>query len=347
MAKFKIGNRYVGDNYPPLVIAEIGINHNGNLDLAIKLVDSAIRSGAEIIKHQTHIPEEEMSEEAKKIKPGNSKKNIYSIINKCSLSESDEKKLFDYVKKKKKIFISSPFSLKAAKRLANFGVPAFKIGSGEVNNFHFVEYICKFKKPIILSTGMNSIASIKKTVSIIRKYGIPFALLHCTNLYPTPFKYVRLDCITELKKNFGDAVVGLSDHTTSINTCLGAVALGASILERHYIDDRKIRKGPDIKCSMNEKELRQLIVGANEIYLSRGGNKKAIDNEKVTIDFAFASVASKEKIFKGQKLTKKNIELKRPGTGDYGVNDFNKILGKVVKKDIKKNVQINKKDLFR
>ena len=116
MAKFKIGKRYVGDNYPPLVIAEIGINHNGSLDLAIELVDSAIKSGAEIIKHQTHIPEEEMSEEAKKIKPGNSKKNIFSIINKCSLSESDEKKLFQYVKNKNKIFISSPFSLKVLQK---------------------------------------------------------------------------------------------------------------------------------------------------------------------------------------------------------------------------------------
>ncbi len=346
MAKFKIGKRYVGDNYPPLVIAEIGINHNGSLDLAIELVDSAIKSGAEIIKHQTHIPEEEMSEEAKKIKPGNSKKNIFSIINKCSLSESDEKKLFQYVKNKNKIFISSPFSLKAAKRLAKFGVPAFKIGSGEANNFHFVEYICKFKKPIILSTGMNSIQSIKKTVSIIRKYKIPFALLHCTNLYPTPFEFVRLDCITELKKNFKDAVVGLSDHTTSINTCLGATALGASILERHYIDDRKIRKGPDIKCSMNEEELKKLIIGANEIYLSRGGNKKAIKNEKVTINFAFASIVSKEKILAGEKLTRKNIGLKRPGTGEFGVNDFNKILGKVARKDIKKNIQISKKNLF-
>ena len=138
MAKFKIGNRVVGDNYPPLVIAEIGINHNGNLDLAITLVDSAIKAGVEIIKHQTHIPEEEMSIEAKNIKPGNSKKNIFSIIKKSTLNEKEEKNYLIMLSQKK-LIISSPFSMKAAKRLANFGVPAFKVGSGESNNFHFIE----------------------------------------------------------------------------------------------------------------------------------------------------------------------------------------------------------------
>ena len=171
---------------------------------------------------------------------------------------------------------------------------------------------------------MNSIHSLKKSVSIIRKNKIPYALLHCTNLYPTPNKYVRLDCITELKKSFKDAVVGLSDHTLSINSCLGATALGASILERHFVDDRKIRKGPDIICSMNHSELKKLIVGSNEIFLSRGGNKTPLKSEKVTIDFAFASVVSVKKIYKGEKLSKDNIQLKRPGNGDFGVKDFKK-----------------------
>lgn len=342
MTKFKIENRSVGDMFPPLVIAEIGINHNGNLDLAITLADSAIKAGAEVIKHQTHIPEEEMSSEALKIKPGNSKKNIYSIIKQCSLNEEDEIKLFNHVKSKKKIIISSPFSIKAVQRLAKLKVPAFKIGSGEANNHHFIEYVARYKKPIILSTGMNSLSSLKKSIQVLRKKKIPYALLHCTNLYPTLHKDVRLDCLTELKKSFPDAVVGLSDHTRSINSCLGAVALGASLLERHYVDDRKIRKGPDIICSMNENELKDLIIGSKEIFDSKGGKKKPLSKEKVTIDFAFASVVSRTKISKGEKLTKKNIELKRPGTGDYGVNDFDKLIGKSVKKNIEQNIQISK-----
>ena len=186
MKKFKIGKIIIDENTPPVVIAEIGINHNGNLDRAISIADKAILSGAEIIKHQTHIVDEEMSEEAKKTIPGNSKLSIYKIMKKCALSEEKEKKLMNYIKSRKRIFISSPFSKAAADRLGRFNVPAFKIGSGECNNYHFIEHVCKFKKPIILSTGMNSINSIKKSVEIIRKNKIPLALLHCTNLYQTP-----------------------------------------------------------------------------------------------------------------------------------------------------------------
>ena len=157
MAKFKILNRTIGDGEPPVVIAEIGINHNGSVDNAISIADAAISSGAEIIKHQTHLIEDEMVNEAKRIKPGNSKKSIYSIMSKCALNENDEKKLMKYVFQKKRIFISTPFSRKAVDRLVKFKVPAFKIGSGECNNYQLIKYIAKFKKPIILSTGMNSI----------------------------------------------------------------------------------------------------------------------------------------------------------------------------------------------
>ena len=168
MAKFKILNRTIGDGEPPVVIAEIGINHNGSVDNAISIADAAISSGAEIIKHQTHLIEDEMVNEAKRIIPGNSKKSIYSIMSKCALNENDEKKLMKYVFQKKRIFISTPFSRKAVDRLVKFKVPAFKIGSGECNNYPLIKYIAKFKKPIILSTGMNSIPQIKKSVRILR-----------------------------------------------------------------------------------------------------------------------------------------------------------------------------------
>ena len=143
-----------------------------------------------------------MSNEAKKIIPGNAQVSIYEIIKKNSLNFYDEKKLMNYITQKRKIFISTPFSRKAVDRLVEFKVPAFKIGSGECNNYPLIKYICKFKKPIILSTGMNSIETIKPAVEIIRKYKNPFALLHCTNIYPTPPKLVRLNAIEVLKKNF-------------------------------------------------------------------------------------------------------------------------------------------------
>ncbi|MDB2442442.1 N-acetylneuraminate synthase family protein [Candidatus Pelagibacter bacterium] len=343
--KFKIGNISINENAPPVIIAEIGINHNGSLDLAIAIADKAIQSGAEIIKHQTHVIDDEMSEEAKRVIPGNSTFSIYDIMKKCALEESDEKKLMQYIKSRRKIFISSPFSRKAADRLGKFNVPAFKIGSGECNNYHFIKYICKFKKPIILSTGMNSINSIKKSVQIIQKNKIPLALLHCTNIYPTPPKLVRLDCLRQLKEAYPKSIIGISDHTETNHTSLAAVALGARIIEKHFVDTKK-RKGPDVSCSMDPKDLRDMIKGSQIIFSARGGIKKPLLEEKKTIAFAMPSVASLKDINVGEKLNYNNIFLKRPSGGDFGIDDLKKLYGRRVKKKIKKNTQIKKKFLI-
>ena len=342
---FKISNRKIGINYPPLVIAEIGINHNGSLDLAIHLAEAAIKSGAEVIKHQTHIADKEMSVEAKKIKPGNSNKNIFSIIRDSQLSEENEFKLARFIKQKKKIFMSSPFSREAVDRLERIGVPAYKIGSGECNNYPFVEYVCKKKKPIILSTGMNDIVSIRKSVNIIRKYKIPYALLHCTNIYPTPNELVRLNCLIDLKKNFKDAVIGLSDHTETNYSCLGSIALGARVIEKHFVDDKSKRKGPDVSCSMDKNELKEMILATKLIFKSIKGKKIPLKEETKTINFAFASIAATQNIKRGQKLTRNNIFPIRPGNGDFRVKDYKKLIGKKAKKNIYKNHQIKKGDL--
>ncbi len=340
--KFKIGNILISDERPPIIIAEIGINHNGSIDAAIAIADSAIKSGAQIIKHQTHIVDDEMSEEAKNVVPGNSDISIYEIIKKCALNEKNEKKLMNYIIQKKKIFISTPFSRAAVDRLNRFGVPAFKIGSGECNNYPLIKYVCKFKKPIILSTGMNSIQSIKPSVDIIKKAKIPLALLHCTNIYPTPPKLVRLDCINQLKKSFPNHIIGISDHTKNNFTSLGAVALGARIIEKHFTDN-KSKKGPDISCSMDPAELRELIDGSKTIFEARGGKKAPLAEEKKTIAFAFASVVSTKKIKKGEKFSKSNIFVRRPGGGDYKIKDLNYLYGRIAKYDIKNNIQIKKK----
>jgi len=341
---FSIKNRIIGDNYPPVVIAEIGINHEGSLKTALEMVDAAIESGAEIIKHQTHVVEDEMSFEAKNVIPGNADVSIYEIMERCALTEEEEWELMNYVEKKGAIFISTPFSRKAVDRLIKFNVPAFKIGSGECNNYPLIKYISKFKKPVILSTGMNSIESIQISVDILRKEKVPFALLHCTNVYPTPPEIVRLDAITTLKEAFPDAVVGLSDHTVSNYTCLGAVALGASILERHFTDNMS-RPGPDIICSMDTKALSDLIEGSLTIYKARGNTKLPVKEEDATISFAYVSVVAIEDITKGMLLTEKNIWVKRPGTGDFNSLDYEKLLGKYAIKNIKKGFQIKKEDV--
>lgn len=248
-----IAGRKVGLDYSPLVIAEIGINHEGSLKTAKEMVDAAISGGAEVIKHQTHIVEDEMSSEAMNVIPGNADVSIFEIMKRCALDEDDEVALKDYVESKGAIFISTPFSREAVFRLERMGVPAYKIGSGECNNYPLLELVASIKKPVILSTGMNTIESVRKAVDIFRKHQTPFALLHTTNLYPTPERLIRLGAMVELQNNFKDAVVGLSDHSIDNLACLGAVACGASILERHFTDS-KDRVGPDIVCSMDAQE---------------------------------------------------------------------------------------------
>jgi N-acetylneuraminate synthase len=344
MADFKIENRIIGDNHPPVVIAEIGINHEGSLETAIKIADAAINSGAEIIKHQTHIIEDEMSDEAKLVIPSHTKDSIYDIMKRCALSEDDEKKLMDHIQKRGAIFLSTPFSRAAIDRLVKFDVPAFKIGSGECNNYPLIKYLSKFNKPVILSTGMNSIETIKPSVEILRSAKIPFALLHCTNVYPTPPELVRLGAIKTLKEAFPDAVMGLSDHTISNYTCLGAVALGASILERHFTDSMD-RPGPDIACSMDPNALTDLINGSKVLFSARGYEKIPVKAEDPTIAFAFASVVAIKNINKGETLTEDNIWLKRPGGGDFTAKDYDYLIGKKVLKDISNGFRIKKENI--
>ena len=339
----EIAGRKVGMGFPPLVVAEIGINHEGSLEVAKEMVDAAHRAGAEIVKHQTHIVEDEMSAEAKKVIPGNADVSIYEIMNRCALDEEEEFSLKNYVESKGMIFISTPFSRAAANRLQKFEVPAFKIGSGECNNYPLLEHIASFGKPVILSTGMNSITSVRKAVNIFDAQKVPVALLHTTNLYPTPTHLVRLGAMEQLHKAFPEKVFGLSDHTLNNNACLGAVALGASILERHFTDHMR-RTGPDIICSMDEEACKNLIKDSAEIALMRGGEKIPAEEEKVTIDFAFATVCSIAPIKKGEVLTSKNIWVKRPGTGEILAEHFNEVLGKKAKRNIESDEHLKFQD---
>ena len=287
----KIANRLINKDSEPLIIAEIGINHNGSLEEAKKIVKSAVLSGAEIIKHQTHIIEDEMTHKAKEVIPGNAEISIHQIMSNCALNEKDEIELQNFTEDLGAIFISTPFSRAAADRLERMNVPAYKIGSGECNNYPLIEHIADFGKPVILSTGMNSIETILPAVEIFRERNLDFALLHTTNLYPTPNHLVRLGGMQELEEKFPDALIGLSDHTLTNHACFAAVALGAKILERHFTDSMT-RDGPDIECSMDPAALKDLIKGVKIINSQLGGKKLPAEEEGVTIDFAFATVVS-------------------------------------------------------
>lgn len=341
----KISTRKIGPDYKPLVIFELGINHNGSLKLAKKIVDNAIKAGAEIIKHQTHIPEDEMSLEAKKIIPINSNKNIYNLIEECSLNELEELQLKKYIEKKGAIFLSTPFSRKAVDRLVKFRVKAFKIGSGECNNYPLVDYIASFGKPVIISTGMNDLNSIIKAIKILKKRKVKYAILHTTNLYPTMHNQVRLNALTELKKKFPNTVLGLSDHTGDNYTSYAAVAMGASIIEKHFIDNSS-RKGPDISASVNTEQMIELINGINSIYKAIPGGIKPIPKERKTANFAFASVVANDDLEKGTILNKNNIWVRRPGNGDFKAEKYYSLIGKKLKSKVKKNTQIKKSHIY-
>ncbi len=336
---FEIAGRKIGYDYEPLVFAEIGINHEGSLQIAKEMVDAAHAAGVEVVKHQTHIVEDEMSSAAKNTIPGNATVSIYEIMRRCSLSEEDELEMKRYVESKGMIFISTPFSRAAADRLHKWDVPAYKIGSGECNNYPLLNHIASFGKPIILSTGMNTIDSIAKAVAIFKTHNVPYALLHTTNLYPTPNHLVRLGAMVEIQKNFPDAVVGLSDHTLTNHACFGAVALGASILERHFTDTMN-RQGPDIVCSMDLQATKELIEGSRIIAQQRGGAKGPAAEEQVTIDFAFATICTIKPIKAGEAFTKENIWVKRPGKGGILAEEYENVLGRKASIDIDVDVQV-------
>ncbi len=339
-----IGGRKVGPAHVPLVVAELGINHEGSLAVAREMVDAAARAGVEVVKHQTHVVDDEMSGAAKTVVPGNADVSIYQIMERCALSEGAERQLKDYVESKGMIFMSTPFSRAAADRLQRMNVAAYKIGSGECNNYPLLKHIAAFGKPTILSTGMNTIESVAKAVAIFEQAGTPCALLHTTNLYPTPPHLVRLGAMVELGKAFPRAVIGLSDHTTDNVACIGAMALGASIVERHFTDHMQ-RVGPDIVCSMDETRCRELIAAARTLHAELGGTKGPVKEEQVTMDFAFATVVTIAPIEAGEAFTAKNLWVKRPGTGAILAERYEELLGRRAGRDLPTDTHLSGDDI--
>lgn len=339
MRSFDLGFLRLTEESEPIVIAELGINHGGSLEVAILMAEAAIGAGVRFIKHQTHIPDAEMSIEAQSAIPGNSNQSIYRIISDCTLNEEDEKQLKAYVEERGAVFFSTPFSREAAVRLDAWDVPLFKIGSGECSNFPLVEAISSFGRPVILSTGMNTIPDIKEAYDILANAGCEVALLHTTNLYPTSHSQVRLGGISDLLEAFPHSIVGLSDHSVSNSACLGGVALGAQILERHFTDDKK-RVGPDMVCSMDPVEARQLLVGCREIRSASGGKRVPLAEEEVTINFAFASCVALRDMPPGHIIGPGDVWVKRPGNGDFPARSLKQLWGREVVRHVDENTQL-------
>ncbi len=339
----KIASREVSPRQPPLVIAEIGINHGGDLSVAKEMVLLAAQSGCECIKHQTHIVEDEMTEEAKTIFPPNADESIWDIISACALTKDEEIELKAYTEGLGLIYLSTPFSRAAADFLNEIGVPAFKIGSGEADNIPLIRHIAAMGRPIIMSTGMQTIESIRKSVAVLESSGVPYALLECTNLYPSPPEIVSLRGISDLKNEFPSAVVGFSDHSVGPYMALSSVALGACILERHFTDSR-YRKGPDIINSMDPAELRLLIDRSREIHKALMNPKVRTEPEEDVYKFARGSIVAERPLQSGHMIREEDIWARRPGSGEIPAFDFDKVIGKELSTSVKMNQQLKWSD---
>ncbi len=340
----QIKNRTISSKEAPLIIAELGINHGGDFLVAEQMVKRAAERGCEVIKHQTHFLDDEMTPDAKHIMPPNADASIWDVMEKCSLTKDEEISLKRIVEDLGMIFISTPFSRSAADFLNDINVPAFKIGSGECDNLLLLEYIANFGKPIILSTGMQDIKSVQKPVEIFEKYGIEYALLECTNIYPCPPEDIALGSLAQLSYEFPNAEIGFSDHSIGPTMALAAVALGATIVEKHFTDTKE-REGPDISCSMDPDELEHLIKKSKEIAYSRNRKKFIADIEKDVYKFARSSIVTDKDLKKGDTIDRQNIWARRPGNGEIPAFEFEKVLGKTLKRNLAKNTQIKWSDL--
>ncbi len=338
MKPMKIAEFVIDDAHEVFVIAEVGINHNGQLSLAKEMAMAAKEAGASCVKFQTHIVDKEMIHTD--MPPGKiSAEPLWDIIKRCSLSAAEERELKEYCDRIGILFLSTPFSREAADQLEKLNVPAFKIGSGELTTLPLIEHIARKGKPLILSTGMAEWHEIAETADLLRQLDVPFALLQCTSSYPSRYEEVRLGAIPIMKQLFG-VPVGLSDHSPDAYTAIGAVAVGALIVEKHITLDRKL-PGPDQGFSIEPSELRELVRGVRAVKAAMRSDRAIQDVERPVMQFARASVVAIRDIPAGEALSLDNVWVKRPGTGAIPARDFRRVLGRRAKVSLRYDHQLN------
>ena len=330
----------------PYVIAEIGINHNGNLSLAKKMILSAKKSGANCVKFQSFIADQLISKYAPKANYQKKyKKSQLELIKSCELKTESLRKLKNFAKKKNIEFLSTPFEIKSLKELIKIGVPAIKISSDNINNIPFLIEVSRTKLPVLLSTGMANMNEVEKAVKIFKKTKSPLLILQCTSNYPSSIENSNLEVLRVFKKKF-KCLVGLSDHTQSSLPSIIATTLGALVIEKHFTLSRRL-SGIDQQASLEPNELKDLINKCKETKMTLGSPKKFPTTEELnSIKAARRSLVISKNLKKGIKIKKDMFEIKRPGTG-ISPENYKKIIGMKLLRDKKKDEVIFWKDLKR
>lgn len=320
------------------IIAEAGVNHNGSLELAKKLIDAAVEAGADAVKFQTFKADKIVSRYAQKAdyqkQTTDASESQLDMIRKLELDEGAHKELFDYCRSKGIMFLSSPFDLEGIDLLASLGLTIFKIPSGEITNLPYLRKIGGLKKEIILSTGMADLGEIEDALNILMEAGTErenITVLHCNTEYPTPFEDVNLRAMLTIKAAFPGISVGYSDHTPGIEMPIAAVALGATVIEKHFTLDKNM-EGPDHKASLDPDELKAMVHAIRNIEEALGnGIKKPSPSELKNKPVARKSIVAARNIQRGEVFTEENLNVKRPGTGISPMR-WDEILGKHAQK---------------
>lgn len=338
----KIAHREISPGQPPLVIAEIGINHRGDLAVAKTMVRLAAAAGCEMIKHQTHIVEDEMTEEAKQIFRPNADVSIWHLMECCALSLEDELKR--YTESLRMIWVSKSFSRADADFLETLDVPAYKIVSREADNIPLLRHIARKKKPVILSTGMQTIETIRASVEILQASCVEFALLECTNLYPSPPEIVSLKGVTELHETFPGVPVGFSDHSIGPDIALASVALGACILER-TTQTRAITSAPRSSTRWTRPNFATSSTARAKSGLRPITQSAAQRRREPVYRFGRASVVADANLPRGHVMGEQDIWARRPGSGEIAGHEFVKVVGKRLTHAVSRNTQLKWEDL--
>ena len=322
-----------------LIIAEAGVNHNGSMQIAKKLVDKAAEAGVDIIKFQTFKSEKLVSKAAKQAEYqqrniGKGDEGQLAMLRKLELSVESHHELIRYCKERNIRFWSTAFDMESIDFLHSLNMGLWKIPSGEITNYPYLRKIAQYHEPVILSTGMCELSDVEAAVKVLLEFGVQkeqITILHCNTEYPTPFQDVNLKAMLEIGEKFG-VKIGYSDHTKGIEVPIAAVALGATVIEKHFTLDKNM-EGPDHKASLEPEELKAMVTAIRHIELALGtGHKTISDSERKNIEIARKSIVAACPIKKGEILTEENLTVKRPGTGISPMR-WNEVLGTVASRD--------------
>lgn len=329
-----------------LIIAEVGVNHNGSLLLAQKLVDKAIEAGVDIIKFQTFKSERLVSKTAKQAEYqqrniGKKDEGQLAMLKKLELSQQDHEILIDYCNQKGICFFSTAFDMDSIEYLHSLNLGMWKIPSGEITNYPYLRKIAQYQEPVIISTGMCELSDIESAVKVLLEFGVrqeQITILHCNTEYPTPFEDVNLKAMLEIGDKFG-VQIGYSDHTKGIEVPIAAVALGATVIEKHFTLDRNMN-GPDHKASLEPEELKAMVRAIRNIEQALGtGHKTISESERKNIEIARKSIVAACPIKVGELLTEDNLSVKRPGNGISPML-WNEVVGTKAIKDFEEEEMI-------